>query len=1131
MLHWRVIVAGIIALLNGVTVLNAQFSENFSDGNLSLNPTWLGELANFSTSGTQQLQLNAPAVTDVSSISTAANLDFDAQIIWEFWLQLNFDPSSNNNARFYLASDNSNLEASLNGYYVRLGENGALDALTLYRQSGITSTVLLTGSANIYASMPICRVRVVREANGIWNLSSDPTGGTDFVPEGSVQDDTFTSMSFVGWYCKYTTTNSTNFLLDDVQLSGTTIIDETAPLVVNTEVIDAQSLDIYFNEALDSGSAENENNYLLEGSENPLTASLDLNNSSLVHLTFANNFPENIEQSIVISSVEDLNGNAIVSVELNFTYVVASVAGYREVVINEIFPDPTPTFGLPVIEFLELHNPSENFFQLENWKLVNSTTIMTLPSFVLEPGGHVIICQSATVGDWQVYGDVIGLTSFVALTNTADSLTLINELDEIIDIVVYTDDWYQDVNKEDGGWTLEQINPEFQCSGSFNWRASENPSGGTPGMENSVLDLSPDTEAPFIVSSSYLEGGIIEIIFNEPIDNAIIETLEFTLIFGPGVINITAGTNAESILITLDSELLLGAEYTFILNGIRDCSGNESGELSSMIVTGYAPEAGDLIINEIMADPTPALGLPEAEYLEIHNVSGNLIDLSKCMLNGLVLPQRFIAPGGYEVVVDDVTFQDEIYFSEAISLAGWSSTYLTNSGRDLVLRDLNLTIIDSLHYDITWYNDPAKDDGGWSIERINSSDPCSSADNWRASVSQTGGTPGVINSVNDDSPDTKSPALLSIYVLDNDLIELVFAEPIDPSTAETAEYLFSNGLNVDNIEVGLSPTSSVQIEVLPELEEGIIYTIQINGLSDCWGNGSVEESGRFALAENYEAGDIIINEILSDPKTESDDFIELYNRSMKNISINGWHLANEESGFPADFEMITDRPYMLFPGEYVALTTAGAGLDIFYPGTVVENVLETEGFPTYNNDEGVVYLLNPFAEVMDRVEYSSDWHFGLLDATDGVSLERIDSERSSQDATNWLSASEAVGFATPGYKNSQAFSGELQAGTFYAEPEVFSPDNDGYQDVVTFFYELEIPGQVGDINIYDDSGREIRQLVRNDLLGTKGAYSWDGLSDRNEKAAIGIYIVVLELFDLEGNTSMKKIPCVVAHPF
>lgn len=1131
MLHWRVIVAGIIVVLNSVISLNAQFSEGFSDGNLSLNPTWLGELANFTTNGAEQLQLNAPAVTDVSYISTAANLDFDSQIIWEFWLQLNFDPSSNNNARFYLASDNSNLEASLNGYYVRLGENGALDALTLYRQSGNTSTLLLSGSANIYATTPVCRVRVVREANGIWNLSSDPTGGSNFIPEGSVQDDTFTSMSFVGWYCKYTTTNSTAFLLDDVQLSGTGIVDVTAPLALSAEVIDSQNLDIFFNEALDSGSAENENNYLLEGLENPSSAVLDPNNSSLVHLTFSNSFPENIEQSIVISAIEDLNGNAMISEELNFTYVVSSIAGYRDVVINELFPDPTPTFGLPEFEFLEIHNPSENFFNLENWKLVNSSTIMTLPAFVLEPNAYVILCSSTTVADWQVYGDVIGITSFVALTNTTDSLTLINELDEIIDIVVYTDDWYQDVNKEDGGWTLEQINPEFQCSGSFNWRASENPSGGTPGMENSVLDLSPDTEAPFIISVTYNEGGIIEINFNEPIDISAIGSLEFTLIFGPGVVDIAAGNNAESIIITLDSELLLGAEYTYTLTGISDCSGNESAELSGMVVTGYAPEVGDLIINEIMADPSPVLGLPEAEYLEIHNVSNKLIDLSKCKLNGLVFPQRFIAPGGYEVVVDDVTAQEEIFFSEALVLEAWSSTYLTNSGRDLVLRDLNSIIIDSLRYDITWYNNPAKDDGGWSIERINSSDPCSSADNWRASVSQTGGTPGAINSVNDDTPDTTSPKLLSIYVLENDLIELVFAEPIDPSSAETAQYEFSNGLSVDNITVGISPTSSVQIEVLPSMEEGIIYTIEINGLSDCWGNASIDEAGRFALAENYEAGDIIINEILADPKTDSDDFIELYNRSMKNISINGWQLANEENGFPADFEMITVRPYMLFPGEYIALTTAGAGLDVIYPGTVVEKVLEMEGFPSYNNDEGVVYLLDPLAEVMDRVEYSSDWHFGLLDDTDGVSLERIDSERASQDATNWLSASEAVGFATPGYKNSQAFSGELQEGTFYAEPEVFSPDNDGYQDVVTFFYELEIPGQVGNITIYDDSGREIRQLVRSDLLGTQGAYSWDGLSDRNEKAAIGIYIVVLELFDLEGNTSMKKIPCVVAHPF
>jgi hypothetical protein len=158
---------------------------------------------------------------------------------------------------------------------------------------------------------------------------------------------------------------------------------------------------------------------------------------------------------------------------------------------------------------------------------------------------------------------------------------------------------------------------------------------------------------------------------------------------------------------------------------------------------------------------------------------------------------------------------------------------------------------------------------------------------------------------------------------------------------------------------------------------------------------------------------------------------------------------------------------------------------------------------------------------MDKVSYSDDWHFTLLDNADGVSLERIDPQGISNESFNWHSAAQSIGYATPGGQNSQ-FRPAVSNGEFSFSSETISPDNDGFEDVLQVNYKLLQSGLLGSFTIYDDRGRLIRGLYKNELLGTSGSFTWDGLTDKQVKASIGNYIAVFEAFSLDGGIMFTK---------
>jgi gliding motility-associated-like protein len=187
--------------------------------------------------------------------------------------------------------------------------------------------------------------------------------------------------------------------------------------------------------------------------------------------------------------------------------------------------------------------------------------------------------------------------------------------------------------------------------------------------------------------------------------------------------------------------------------------------------------------------------------------------------------------------------------------------------------------------------------------------------------------------------------------------------------------------------------------------------------------------------------------------------------------------------------------------------------------------------PSLNDDEGTFVLFSKPETIFDELQYNDKMHFTLIDNKEGISLERIDFFRGTNDKNNWTSAASTIGFATPTYKNSQFLKVNIGNELLNIEPEVFSPNNDGVNDVVNISYKFSKNNNTATLNIYNSNGILVKTLLNNAPLGTEGVITWNGLSNSNQALPVGIYIVNFEYFNTDGSTENIKKTLVIGSSF
>jgi hypothetical protein len=283
------------------------------------------------------------------------------------------------------------------------------------------------------------------------------------------------------------------------------------------------------------------------------------------------------------------------------------------------------------------------------------------------------------------------------------------------------------------------------------------------------------------------------------------------------------------------------------------------------------------------------------------------------------------------------------------------------------------------------------------------------------------------------------------------------------------------------------------------------------------------------LPVQAEIGDVLINELLFNPKTGSPKFVELINVTDNYLEVKDWKLANLDNvGETDQLKKISEASVIIPPKGFLAITTNSAQLKQDFPKSAFGLIVAIAALPSYPIAGQSVVLLDSAGMTADLFQYSEELHHPLLRDSKGVSLERLSTESPTSQSSNWHSASAVEEYATPGRRNSQVISAEFEGDLIQIEPEVFDPEGSNGNTFTTIRYELDQSGWVGSFRIYSTTGQLVQVLAQNELLGASGLFTWTGTDSQGKISRPGYYILLVELYDLSGQVKVIRKTVVVA---
>ena len=679
---------------------------------------------------------------------------------WSFILRHGTDPSASNCWAIFIMSDADPSQmypgGEVNGFAAGVNLSGYDDTLRLWKvKNGSVTAVLSSGVnwQNDIGPLQYGLVNITRSAGGLWSLSVSPSGGS-FTRKAETTDKDLFAIHWMGIFYKFTSTRDRLLWLDNVSVSGP-FLPPIVPAVSRVLKTGDSSLQVNFNKDV-AFLSSNPNNFALEpdGQEG---GSVMVEDPGTFVINFNGPVPERTGCSLRVTTLCDADSICSSNVVFGFTPALASPG---DIVLTEIMADPSPPVSLPDREYLEITNATGFGFMLKGWKLIADDVEYKIPGTAINPRQVLVLCRMADTSLFSCYGTTEGMPGFPVLNDAGKKLVLADGKGRMIHAVRYTDKWYGDKLKSEGGWSLEMIDINFPFYAEGNWTSSVSLTGGTPGKTNSVSRNNADPGFRGIMNVFPSDSQTISADFSEPL--LFYKSPESTVfIDGIRCASVMQGDIfGNQLIIKTTQPLRSGKIYRLSVNNdITDYAGNIAIRKSFLFGLPREGSEGDLEFNELLFNPLPG----DADYIELYNCSGKVLDASRFLIVSvndemsdtttsvfLCDTSRCIIPGEYYAVTGMKERVLASYFSASDTNLFEVSRMpsMADENGHLVLLSRSHLKVDEVRYSGKMHSTVLSGTEGVALEKIRPRFNSMDANSWHSATETSGwGTPGRVNSV------------------------------------------------------------------------------------------------------------------------------------------------------------------------------------------------------------------------------------------------------------------------------------------------------------------------------------------------------------------------------------------------